>query len=303
MWYPKKAAFRAGYVISTQWDSTNIGNYSVAFGQNITASGTGASAFGNSANASGDYSFASGQTVTASGSHSAAMGNSVTASGDYSTALGSYVSTSGKGSFIIGDQSVYSVLSNTTANQMMMRFVGGYTLYTNTYANIGATLGANQNQWATTSDSTKKCAFLPVNGEYVLNKINDFYLRSWSYKGQDSTKYRHYGPMAQEFFAAFGHDNYGIIGNDTTINTADFEGINLIAIKALIRRTKELQEKTNNIENLKSELTLEENQINEQQKQIKELLKMKAEFTNFKSAVENYIKRNGYSQNKLTINN
>ena len=38
-WYPKKAAFRAGYVNATQWDDVNIGTSSAAFGQDNTASG------------------------------------------------------------------------------------------------------------------------------------------------------------------------------------------------------------------------------------------------------------------------
>ena len=32
MWYPKKAAFRAGKVDATQWSDANIGNDSVAMG-------------------------------------------------------------------------------------------------------------------------------------------------------------------------------------------------------------------------------------------------------------------------------
>ena len=48
--------------------------------------------------------------------------------------------------------------------------------------------------------------------------------------------------MAQEFYAAFGQDEYGSIGNDTTINQADFDGINLIAIQALEKRTTQLKE-------------------------------------------------------------
>src|SRR5688500_18037770 len=39
MWYPEKAAFRAGYINGTQWDDANIGLYSVAMGQSVRASG------------------------------------------------------------------------------------------------------------------------------------------------------------------------------------------------------------------------------------------------------------------------
>jgi hypothetical protein len=46
MWYPDKAAFRAGDVNGTQWDAPNIGNFSVAFGFETLASGENSSAFG-----------------------------------------------------------------------------------------------------------------------------------------------------------------------------------------------------------------------------------------------------------------
>ncbi|RYE16846.1 MAG: hypothetical protein EOP51_25055, partial [Sphingobacteriales bacterium] len=48
---------------------------------------------------------------------------------------------------------------------------------------------------------------------------------------------RHYGPMAQEFYNAFGKDAHGTIGNDTTINQANMEGVMMIMIKALEERT------------------------------------------------------------------
>ncbi|MCX6296059.1 MAG: hypothetical protein NTX97_08330, partial [Bacteroidetes bacterium] len=39
MWYPKKAAFRAGTVTATHWDDIQIGNYSFASGYNSVAKG------------------------------------------------------------------------------------------------------------------------------------------------------------------------------------------------------------------------------------------------------------------------
>src|SRR6059058_3497114 len=39
IWYPKKAAFRAGGISTTQWDNVNIGNYSAAFGFSNIAKG------------------------------------------------------------------------------------------------------------------------------------------------------------------------------------------------------------------------------------------------------------------------
>jgi hypothetical protein len=49
--------------------------------------------------------------------------------------------------------------------------------------------------------------------------------------------------MAQDFFAAFGHDSVGKIGTETTINSGDIAGILMIAVQALKKRTAELKEK------------------------------------------------------------
>ena len=74
MWYPRKAAFRAGYVNGTQWDAANIGAYSVALGINVRASGDSSVALGASATAAQAGAFAAGVHVTASGAASVAMG-------------------------------------------------------------------------------------------------------------------------------------------------------------------------------------------------------------------------------------
>ena len=91
------------------------------------------------------------------------------------------------------------------------------------------------------SDQTTKENFKPVDGEAVLGKIRDFELSSWNFIGHDPKEFRHYGPMAQDFFAAFGHDGLGQIGSETTINSGDIAGILMIAVQALEKRTAELK--------------------------------------------------------------
>ena len=93
------------------------------------------------------------------------------------------------------------------------------------------------------SDKTNKENFKPVDGEAVLGKIRGFELSSWNFIGHDPKKFRHYGPMAQDFFAAFGHDGLGQIGSETTINSGDLAGILMIAVQALEKRTAELKQK------------------------------------------------------------
>ena len=216
------------------------GGASTAMGYETTASGFAATAMGRNTIASGSFSTAMGYETTASGDYSTAMGRLTTASGDQSTAIGSYVSTNNQaGCFVIGDNSTTAVMSSPGANNFRARFVGGYRLYTSADYSTSCSLGAGDNAWSSTSDSRTKENFAAINGEEFLKKIAGFSLTSWNYKTQNPKTFRHYGPMAQDFYAAFGKDKYGTIGNDTTINSADFAGVSFIAIQALEKRTAE----------------------------------------------------------------
>ncbi|MCD6179175.1 MAG: tail fiber domain-containing protein, partial [Bacteroidales bacterium] len=240
IWYPKKSAFRAGFVSGTEWDEANIGYYTTALGYKVSATA--------------DYSTAIGNTATASGEYATAIGYKITASGPNSTALGNYVSTgSVNGSFAIGDNSTTSVMTTSTANQMNMRFNGGYNLYSNAAADVGVFLAANGNSWSSISDSTKKENIISADGEYFLSSISKMKIGSWNYKAQNS-KIRHYGPMAQDIFYYFGNDGVGIIGNDTTLSSADIDGIMMISIKALEKRTQNTTELNNRVTELEVSL-------------------------------------------------
>ena len=141
MWYPAKAAFRAGRVFDntfsgvgtdgrTFWDPANVGNYSVAFGNNTQASGdvsfaagintmasgTNATALGGGTQATGqaatslgsgsvsgaDYATAGGQNSTATAQHATAIGFAGKASGLYALATGNATEASGKASTALG---------------------------------------------------------------------------------------------------------------------------------------------------------------------------------------------------------
>ena len=270
MWHPFKGAFRAGEVNGSQWDDTNVGFYSNAFGSNVTASSFAAFASGDGCSASNQASIAMGSNNTASGTASVALGASSTASGfgslavgyfcraegqasialgyraiaddDYSVSIGQRGSSNGfTGVFVAADASSTNTFNSTANNQFSARYAGGYRLLTNVNANIGVQVAAGGNAWVTISDSTKKERVVLADGNLFLDRINQMRLGSWNYRGQDPATMRHYGPMAQDFYQAFGRDAVGRIGNDTTINQADFDGINLIAIQALYRQVLELK--------------------------------------------------------------
>lgn len=231
--------------------STAMGHYTTADGEFSTAAGTNSKATGSASvamgyysNALGDNSIAMGKFATATGINSWTMGYATSVPADNAMGLGSNVYVINKGSFVFGDASNDVVSQSTQDNQMMMRFAGGYTLYTvgGTQSQaVGVQIQPGGNAWQTISDSTRKENFRTADGASFLKKISQMRLGSWNYKGQDARQYRHYGPMAQDFYAAFGKDEVGTIGEDKSINQADFDGVNLIAIKALIEEVNQLK--------------------------------------------------------------
>lgn len=257
------------------------GNYSLAAGSFAAADGPGSISLGNNTLASGKYSLALGiQTIAsgdrstsmgdnckATGDFSTAMGEFTTASGDYATSLGKNTKAGGYASFATGNNTIASgagssamgvnantnnhsnsfciagasgdqAAANSADNQMMMRF-NNYTFWVS--ASNYAYLIPASNGWAYTSDKNKKENFQELNGESVLKKLSLIPFYSWNFKAKDTRQYRHYGIMAQDFYNAFGKDDHGVIGNDTTVSPLDLLGVAYSAIKALEKRTSELQ--------------------------------------------------------------
>ena len=267
--------------------ATNLS--SIALGSSATASGSGANAFGVATTASNAYATAMGNQTTASGQNSTAMGYSTTASGGYAlatgnhttaegmntTAMGSYVSTAGfGGSFIFGDGSTVTVTNSTAAQQMTMRFAGGYQFYSNSMATLGAKLNANATAWSAISDRNAKENFRPVDFENLLDRIHDLPVTDWNYKLNDPSV-RYIGPMAQDFYQAFH-----LGGTDSLfINSLAYDGINLAAIKGLEQRTRNLMANAEEVATLRATVTLLE-------KEVADLRVVKAELATLRSMLE-----------------
>jgi hypothetical protein len=92
--------------------------------------------------------------------------------------------------------------------------------------------------YSTVSDKNAKENFKSVDAEEVLEKIRAMNVTSWNYIGQDPKQFRHYGPVAQDFFAAFGDDGLGIIGSPRTIASTDMNGVLMLAVQALGRENE-----------------------------------------------------------------
>jgi hypothetical protein len=256
MWYPGKAAFRAGQINGTQWDDANIGLGSVAIGESVRASG--------------DYGVAFGLRTTAANGSSFAVGEDNTASGYASVALGYHAHTNAKrGSFVFGDNITAGTQDSVRAEfpgQAVWRVSCGMRIHTNQALTTGVSFGgpsvnpsvcgsgnpyygqsnamiststgaylSNAGIWTNTSDVNRKHLFRSLSGEDVLTRLRSLPIQTWSYRVEDSSV-RHLGPTAQDFRAAFG-----LGSDDKVIGTVDADGVALAGVQALDRRTTQQQ--------------------------------------------------------------
>ena len=258
MWYPGKAAFRAGGINGTQWDDANIGLYSTAHGQDVRASG--------------DNSFASGLRATAANVGAIALGEDVIATGANSVVLGYRASSSTGGgsprlgSFVFGDRSTSATgdtLRASQTNAAFWRVSNGFYIYTASNLSTGVTFQSGSlttspwcnitnamisasncaylsggGTWTNSSDRNRKHNFDVVSGENVLAKLRSVPIMTWTYNS-DADDVKHLGPTAQDFHSAFGLGG----SDDTHIATIDADGVALAAAKALDARTIDLQSK------------------------------------------------------------
>jgi len=77
------------------------------------------------------------------------------------------------------------------------------------------------------SSRTLKENFTPVDGEKMLEEVLNLPLLSWNYK-ERAPDDRHVGPMAEDFFAAFGYGD-----SDKSLAPSDAAGVALAAIQGL----------------------------------------------------------------------
>jgi trimeric autotransporter adhesin len=184
---------------------------------------------GNRNNVSGEYaSILGGFGNVANGSYAiVAGGDGDTAGGTLSFAAGYHVYVSHNGTFAWSDYSSgSSSLKDTAANQFLVRASGGTSIYSNETMTSGVTLPAGAGTWSSLSDRNAKTGIVPLDDASVLAKVASLPVSTWSYKSESGV--RHAGPMAQDFYAAFG-----VGEDDRHLTSIDEDGIALAAIKAL----------------------------------------------------------------------
>ncbi len=218
----------------------------VGGGAGNTASGLYATVGGGAGNT------ASGQSATVAGG----FGN--TASGtDATVAGGAFNETAGGGSFVAGryaknsnanhngvflfaDSSSASNFSSTAANQFRVRATGGVQFVTGIDGSGNPTAGvevaSGGGSWSSLSDRAAKANLAPVDRRAILEQVARLPIQTWNYTTQDPS-IRHIGPMAQDFYAAFG-----VGEDDRHISTVDADGVALAAIQGLYQQNQELQQ-------------------------------------------------------------
>lgn len=256
--------------------TTASGDAAVALGNNSTASadrafaavgssasGVAAVAIGSGAQATNDDALALGPSSIAGGLASVAIGPSIangnfgvaiglqnSASGQFSVAIGKNARTANRqGSIVISDASAGFSMDSvypTANNQIVMRGAGGIKMYTSQQLRSGVELFAGGGSWSSISDRNRKENFAELDGEEVLARLREVPVSSWNYLTQEE-EVRHVGPMAQDFYQAFGLGE-----SDLLINTIDIDGVNMAGVKALDARTEAQAQR---IEALEAEVT------------------------------------------------
>jgi hypothetical protein len=247
--------------------SSNVVNGMDSFvGAGLSNAANGSAAFvgsgyENVVNSKSDYSTIGGgyKNIVSSGFEYASVlgGYENTAKGEYAAVPGGYAnSAAGVGSFAAGYQaeathngsfvwSDYdasaSPLKDAKSDQFVVRASGGFTFYSNEALTSGVSLTSGSGTWANLSDRNAKTGIVPLDDASILAKVAALPIDRWSYKSEKGVQ--HVGPMAQDFYAAFGT---GV--DDHHITSIDEDGVALAAIKALHDENERLRNKLNALE-------------------------------------------------------
>jgi hypothetical protein len=301
------ATVGGGYANTASGD----GGARVGGGYQNTASGFSATVGGGYENtASGDFSFAAGQNAQALNTGSFVWADGSTGLAFSSTAANQFliraaggvgIGTStpqgllhvrGNNAGSFGNSTAFIENTNTSANASpALRVIGwganmpygALSVSMNGSSGLIAQFG-NLNRFVasiaadgtvqalafnTTSDRAAKEDFADVNPSEVLAKVAALPITRWNFKQDKSVQ--HIGPMAQDFYAAFGTGS-----DDKHIATVDEEGVALAAIQGLNQKLRDdSKAKDVEIQNLKQQNDSLAERLNELETAVKRLVAQK----------------------------
>jgi hypothetical protein len=194
--------------------------------------------------ATGINSIAGGSSAEATDFFAVALGNDVHARASGSYTLGQHASAFHSNSFVWNGSnhgvSSFGADTFTVASTGGTHIISGFA--GNGLPNAGVTLASGAGSWGSLSDRVSKRNLARIDRTTLLAKLDRIPVTSWSYKAQKPS-IRHLGPMAQDFYSAFG------LGEDNRhIDTIDSEGVALAAIQGLYRQNQALMRRLSRLE-------------------------------------------------------
>jgi hypothetical protein len=221
-------------------DMTNANNATVGGGWLNIASDIYATIAG------GEQNTASGQlsTVGGGGENTASGALAVVPGGKYNSATGVSSFAGGyraqanhDGAFVWAGHNGAFSFASTAANQFSARATGGVRFVSaidgSGNPTAGVSLASGGSSWSSISDRNLKANFELADGQDILTRLASVSIETWNLQSQDPS-IRHIGPMAQDFYAAFG-----VGEDDTHITTMDADGVALAAIQGLYELSQE----------------------------------------------------------------
>lgn len=194
------------------------------------------------------------------------------AAGPYSFAAGTMAVAMSPGTFVWADSSTIAngpFTSNPTPDEFDVLATGpGGASFTTSFqptpynglVGTGCYINSALPFWTCASSREVKENFATVDTRWVLDQLASLEITTWNYKGQSAHGY-HMGPVAQDFYAAFG------LGETAeAITGSDASAVALAAIQGLYEVVKEkeasiaalettLAEQQTQIEGLQAEVT------------------------------------------------
>ncbi len=181
----------------------------------------------------GSFNYASWSATVGGGTRNRAIGQGATVpggsdndAGSYSFAAGRRAKANAPGCFVWGDSTNDDIICSL-GNQWLARTSGGAHFYTSADLSTGVYVPAGGGSWSSVSDRNLKEHIKTVDSREVLALLQSVPVTTWNYRTQDAS-IRHMGPMAQDFYAAFGLGD-----DDVSIATVDLDGVALAAIQGL----------------------------------------------------------------------
>jgi hypothetical protein len=235
----------------------------VAGGQGNTASGGSSTVAGGQINIASGYTstVAGGGFNTASGQYSfVAGGGGNEAAGDFSFAAGYSAVATDSGAFL-WCASGGAQCGSAGTNSFEVAVYGPILFYDGPNGS-GCNLSAGGGSWNCSSDRNLKDNIVPIDSRSVLERVAHLPITQWKMKAEPTGR-KHIGPMAQDFYAAFGLGD-----NDRYIALGDGQGVALAAIQALYQV---VQEKDGQIRKLRQQLLVIRDTDSQLKKQLQEL--------------------------------